>query len=62
MRRTEGLSINITSRQLAHAEKTANGLVAHDIELPLSNHRVTLLIADTTEKTASRTFNLLVAY
>ena len=51
MRRTDGLSINITSRLLEHAEKTANGLVAHDIELPPGYHRVTL----------SRTFNLWVA-
>ena len=55
------LGINITRRLLEHADKTANGLVAHDIELPSGNHRVTLSIADTTGKTASRTFNLSVA-
>src|SRR5262245_10900990 len=55
------LGINITRRLLEHAEKTASGLVAHDIELPSGNHRVTLSIADTTGKTASRTFNLSVA-
>jgi len=55
------LGLNITRRLLEHADKTANGLVAHDIELPSGNHRVTLSIADTTGKTASRTFNLSVA-
>ena len=53
MRRTNGLSIIIASRLLEYAEKTANGLVAHDIEPPPGNHRVTLSIA--------HTFNLSVA-
>jgi len=61
MRRTNGLSIIIASRLLEYAEKTANGLVAHDIELPPGNHRVILSIADTTGTTASRTCNLSVA-
>jgi hypothetical protein len=56
------LSINIISRLLEHAEKTACGLVAHDIGLPAGNHCVTLSIVDTTGKSAARTFNLSVAH
>jgi hypothetical protein len=54
------LGINITSRLLEHAVSTANGLTAANVELPLGNHRVTLSIADTSGKSASRTFHLSV--
>ena len=54
------LGIDVTRRLLAHAVTTAYGLVAHDVDLPLGNHRVTLSIADTTGRSASRTFNLTV--
>jgi len=55
------LGINITRRLLAHAELISNGLIAHDVELPSGSHRVTLSIADTAGKRASRTFNLSVS-
>jgi len=55
------LGLNITRRLLEHADKTANGLVAHDIELPMGYHRVTPSIADANGTTASHTFNLSVA-
>jgi hypothetical protein len=54
------LGIDITRRLLDHAAITANGLVAADVNLPLGSHRVTLSIADTSGKSASRTFNLSV--
>lgn len=54
------LGIDITRRLLDHAAVTANGLVAADVDLPLGNHRVTLSIADTSGKSASRTFHLSV--
>ena len=34
---------------------------AHDVDLPLGNHRITLSIADTAGGSASRTFSLSVA-
>lgn len=54
------LGIDITRRLLDHAATTANGLVAADVELPLGSHRVTLSIADTSGKSASRTFRFSV--
>jgi hypothetical protein len=55
------LGINVTRRLLDHAVTTAGGLVAHDVDLPLGDHRVTVSIADTAGRSASRTFNLSVA-
>jgi hypothetical protein len=55
------LGINITRRLLDHAVVTANGLSAQNVDLPPGNHRVTLSIADTTGKRASRTFQISVA-
>jgi hypothetical protein len=55
------LGINITGRLLAHAVTTPNGLSADNVELPSGNHRVTLSIADTSGKRASRTFRFSVA-
>lgn len=55
------LGINITRRVLDHSVATRNGLVARDIELPPGNHRVTMSIADTAGRSASRTFSLSVA-
>lgn len=55
------LGINITRRLLDHAVATPNGLTAENVELPTGRHRVTLSIADTSGKTASRTFNFTVS-
>jgi hypothetical protein len=55
------LGINITSRLLEHAATTPDGLSAENVELPTGSHRVTLSIADTSGKTASRTFRFSVA-
>ena len=55
------LGINITSRLLEHASKTPNGLVAENIDIPSGDHKVTLSIADSNGKTASRTFQFSVA-
>ena len=55
------LGINITQRLLEHAVTTPNGLSAANVELPAGDHRVTLSIADTSGKTASKTFRLSVA-
>ena len=55
------LRLDITSRLLQHATQTANSLSAADIDLPQGNHSVTLSIADTSGKRASRTFRLSVA-
>ena len=54
------LGINITQRLVAHAVSTPNGLSATNVELPAGNHRVTLSVADTSGKTASRTFQFSV--
>ena len=54
------LGINITSRLLEHAVTTPDGLSAANVELPTGSHRVTLSIADTSGKTASRTFRFSV--
>lgn len=55
------LGINITQRLLDHAVVTPDGLSAANVELPSGNHRVTLSIADTSGKTASKTFRFSVA-
>ena len=55
------LRIDITKRLLQHATKTANSLSATDIDLPKGSHSVTLSIADTLGKSASRTFKLNIA-
>jgi hypothetical protein len=55
------LGIDITRRLLDHAVATPTGLLATDVELPSGNHRVTLSIADTAGRTASKTFHLSVA-
>jgi hypothetical protein len=54
------LGINITNRLLEHATKTPNGLLAKNVDIPPGNHRVTISIADTTGKTASRTFRFSI--
>ena len=55
------LGVNITRRLLDHATMTANSLTALNVDLPSGEHRVTLSIADTTGRSASRTFNLSVS-
>lgn len=55
------LGINITQRLLDHAAATPDGLTAENVELPRGRHRVTMSIADTSGKRASRTFNLTVS-
>jgi hypothetical protein len=55
------LGINITRRLLEHAVTTVNGLAVANVDLPPGDHRVTLSIADTTGRSTSRTFNLLVS-
>src|SRR5262245_54861217 len=55
------LGIDITRRLLAHATVKPNGLWAEGVELPVGNHRVTISIAHTSGKTASRTFRFSVA-
>jgi hypothetical protein len=54
------LGINITRRLLEHATRTANGLIAENVDLPTGNHRITLSIADTGGKRASQTFRFSV--
>ena len=55
------LGINITRRLLDRAVVTANGLAAENVELPAGSHRVTMSIADTSGKRASRTFSFSVS-
>ena len=55
------LGINITSRLLAHAQKTPNTLLASNVDLPPGDHRVTLSIANMSGKRASQTFRFSVA-
>jgi hypothetical protein len=55
------LGINITGRLLEHAMTTPNGLSAENVDLPPGEHEVTLSIADTFGKNASRTFRFSVA-
>ena len=54
------LGINITGRLLEHAVATPDGLSADNVELPPGSHRVTLSVADTSGKRASRTFRFSV--
>jgi hypothetical protein len=54
------LGINITNRLLEHAVAGPNSLLAENVDLPLGTHRITLSIADTAGKTASRTFRFSV--
>ena len=55
------LGINITGRLLEHAVTTPNGVSAESVELPSGTHRVTLAIADTSGRTASKTFRFSVS-
>src|SRR5215475_7759027 len=55
------LGINITRRLLDHAVATPDGLTAYNVELPAGSHRVTMSIADTSGRMASRTFRFSVA-
>jgi hypothetical protein len=55
------LGINITQRLLEHAVKMPNSVSAANVELPAGEHRVTLSIADTSGKRASRTFSFNVS-
>jgi len=55
------LGINITGRLLEHATKSPNGLSAQNVDLPPGDHKVTLSIADTFGKIASRTFQFSIA-
>lgn len=55
------LAINITDRILQHAVKGRDSLSAANVALPTGDHRITLSIADTSGKTASRTFRFSVA-
>lgn len=55
------LGINITQRLLDHAVTTPGGLSAVDVELPAGSHRVTLSVADTAGRTASKTIRFSVA-
>jgi hypothetical protein len=50
------LRIDITRRLLEHAVATPNSLLAENVNLPTGSHRITLSIADTSGKRASRTF------
>ena len=54
------LGIDITRRLLEHATKTPNGLSAENVDIPPGSHRITLSIADTSGKRASRTFRFSV--
>lgn len=54
------LGINITSRIMEHATKTPDSLVAENVTLPSGDHRVTVLIANTAGKTASKTFRFSI--
>jgi len=54
------LGINITRRLLDHAVMRPDGLSASDVELPSGDHRVTLSIADTSGRTASKTIRFSV--
>jgi hypothetical protein len=55
------LGINITSRLLEHATKLPDTLVAENVDLPVGDHRVTVSIANTAGKTASKTFRFTIA-
>jgi hypothetical protein len=55
------LGLNITSRLLEHSVSGPASLTADNVNLPLGNHRVTISIADSYGKVASRTFEFSVA-
>jgi hypothetical protein len=55
------LGINITRRLLDHAVVGPSGLSAAEVKLPSGHHRVTLSIADTSGRTASKTIHFSVA-
>src|ERR1700693_5446499 len=55
------LGINITSRLLEHATKLPDSLVAENVDLPVGDHRVTVSIANTAGKMASKTFRFTIA-
>ena len=55
------LGINIPQRLLDRAVVKPNGLAADNVDLPVGSHRVTMSIADTSGKTASRTFHFTVS-
>ena len=50
------LGINITGRLLEHATKLPDSLVAENVDLPVGDHRVTVAIANTRARRASKTF------
>jgi hypothetical protein len=50
------LGINITRHLLDHAVTTANGLSALNVDLSAGDHRVTLSITDTTERSNRKPF------
>lgn len=54
------LGINITSRLLEHATKQPDSLLAENVDLPTGDHRVTVSIANTAGKTASKTFRFTI--
>jgi hypothetical protein len=54
------LGINITNRLLEHATIRPDSLSAENVNLPLGDHKVTLSIANTAGKTASRTFQFSI--
>jgi hypothetical protein len=54
------LGINITSRLLEHAAMRPDSLSAENVNLPLGDHKVTLSVANTAGKKASRTFQFSV--
>lgn len=54
------LGINITSRILEHATYASDSLVAENVELPAGDHSVTVSIANTAGKTASKTFRFSI--
>jgi hypothetical protein len=55
------LGINITGRLLEHATKLPDSLVAENVDLPAGDHRVTVSIANTAGKAASKTFRFTIA-
>jgi hypothetical protein len=54
------LGLDITNRVLEHAIKTPNSLSAQNVSIPSGSHRVTISIANTSGKRASKTFQLSV--
>ena len=54
------LGLDITNRILEHATKTSNRLSAENVSIPSGSHRVTISIANTLGKRASKTFQLTI--